>query len=104
MSVHCYCSYVLFLFLFLVLRCLSVPTGRRFLNHRGGIFDALAVRPTVFLHDCHHFFVMFLARPIALEFQKYLEGGKRHGDSLLNAANRRVERSLRTVSRTGMYM
>src|SRR6266852_5253162 len=62
-------------FLFLVLRCLSVPTGRRFLNHRGGIFVALAVRPTVFLHDCHHFFVMLLARPVALEFQQHLEGG-----------------------------
>src|SRR6266404_2013438 len=38
----------------------------------GGIFDALAVRPTVFLHDGHHFFVMFLARPITLEFEQYL--------------------------------
>src|SRR6266404_5818645 len=86
--------------LFLVLRCLSVRTGRRFLNHRGDIFDALAVRPTVFLHDCHHFFVMFLARPVALEFQQHLERGKRHGPSLLNAANRRVVRGLARAARS----
>ena len=60
------------------------------MNHRGGIFDALAVRPAVFLHDCHHFLVMFLARPIALEFEQHLQSGKGHGASLLNAANRGV--------------
>ena len=33
---------------------------------------------------------MFLARPIALEFEQHLQSGKRHGTGLLNAANRGV--------------
>jgi len=61
---------------------------------------ALAVRAAVFLHDCQHFFKMFLARPIALEFEQHLQSGERYGPSLLNAANRRVVRGLARAARS----
>src|SRR6266481_3736960 len=78
----------------------SVPAGGSFLDLCRGIFDALAIRAAVFLHDCHHFLVMFLARPIALEFEQHLQSGKGHGSGLINAANRRIVGDLARAARS----
>jgi hypothetical protein len=62
------------------------------MHHGVGILHALTVRTGVFLHDRQYLVVVFLARPVALQFAQHLNRGHRHGAGLFNPTHGRVVR------------
>src|SRR5947209_11713683 len=71
-----------------LLRPMTEPHGRLFVDHRVGVFDPLAVGPGVLEDDLHHRVIGPAARPVALEFEEHLLPGDRDGTGLDDSLHR----------------